>query len=187
MELLPRRFVVEQYVRYDAPKKKKQVPVFNDWDWSNANAIDARLIADGYKHGVIAGYLFWKAVELNQSDLACCAIDNAIFPDLPRSLGELCGYEKFKTWEPNGKPEWHEPLERGEAYKREWPLLLRPSVSCESPAKWYLEDGSGRGICLFRQLLRFNDSGRKAFGYLGVTPDQESAFMKENFRALLNL
>jgi len=80
--------------------------------------------------------------------------------------------------------EWFEQLERGDGYPREWPLC--PAVACESPAKWYLEHGSGRATCFFRRLLRSSDHTSRAFGHLGVRPDPDSTFMREQFSTLLS-
>lgn len=187
MELVSRQSVIEQYVRYDARKKHGSIPPdFCAWDWSSADDLDRRLAAAGFKFGIISGYLWWKPIELGLSDLSRCAIVAGIFPGLPRVLGQLPGLGAFETWRPNHDVEWFVPLERAEDYPHDWPLVLRPAVACETPATWYLEDGSGRGICFFRRLVHFSDYIRKALGYLGVVPDQESTFMREKFPSLLD-
>ena len=154
MALVARQSVIEQYVRYDARKKHVSIPPdFCAWNWSSADDLDRRLEEAGFKKGIISGYLRWKPVELGLSDLSRCAVDDKVFPGLSRALGQLRGLKDFETWKPDRDVEWFDPLERSEDYPRDWPLILRPAVKCESPATWYLEDGSGRGICFFRRLV----------------------------------
>lgn len=185
-ELVTRRFVIEQYIRYDARKKNIPVPKdMNEWDWSSADDLDRRLQAADFKHGIIAGYTWWKPVELNRLDLAHCAIVDHIFPDLPRVLALLAGLPEFIEWQPDHLKEWFEHLDRGGDYPREWPLILRPAVASEFPAKGYVEDGSGRAMCFFRRLLRLSDFNSRAYGYLGVTADRDSTFMQTHFPELL--
>ena len=59
-------------------------------------------------------------------------------------------------------------------------MILRPSVKSEYPAKWYIEDGSGRALCLCRRMLRHAEPWRVAYGYLGVIPDEKSNFMRSH-------
>ena len=108
-----------------------------------------------------------------------------MFPGLPRVLSQLSRLSEFETWKPDREVEWFEQLERGGDYPREWPLILRPAVTGEFPAKWYVEDGSGRATCFFRRLLRSSDYSRRGCGYLGVCPDRDSAFMRTHFSTLL--
>ena len=184
-ELIPRRAVIEEYVRYDARKKKLVVPAdMADWDWSSADDLDRRLRSAKFKPGIIAGYTDWKRVELAYRELANCAICNGIFPGVTRVLGQLT-LSGLENWKPDRDVEWFEPLERGPDYPTEWPMILRPAVKSESPAMWYVEDGSGRAICFFRRLVRTADYTSRAFGYLGIAPDANSTFMKDNFRGLL--
>jgi len=59
-------------------------------------------------------------------------------------------------------------------------VILRPALSAEAPAAWYVEDGSGRAIALLKNRAAFDRSGEFfAIGYLGVEPDQGSSFMRE--------
>ena len=186
MKAITRRELVELYIRYDARKKNGVVPPdLSEWDWSSADAIDAGLAANGFKSGVIAGYTSWRAVELDRAELSRCAIVSGIFPTLPRVLGQLPGYAAFDKWKPNHDVEWFEPLESGAEYPRKWPLILRPSIAIERPATWYLEDGSGRAICFFRHLVRSGNDLKRAFGYVGATPDLRSTFMRQTFPSLL--
>ena len=187
MELVTRQTVIENYLHYDSRKKNLPLPEnLTEWDWSDPNELDIQLIKHGYKSGILAGYLYWKPVELGRSELSQCAIYAGIFPPtLPRVLEQLIGCPAFESWKPDRDVEWFIPLEQGQAYPRDWPLILRPAVKSEHPATLYLEDGSGRGLCFFRKLVRSNDNSRKAFGYLGVTPDPKSTFMQQRFPSLL--
>jgi len=187
MTLVARQSVIEHYIRYDARKKGLAIPLdLSTWNWSSADDLDKRLHAAGFKCGIIAGYIWWKPVELGRSDLSRCAVYQGVFPGLPRMLAQLRGLEAFKTWKPPWETEWYDLLERSGDYPCDWPLILRPAVKCEAPATWYLEDGSGRATCFFRRLVQSSDDTRKAFGYLGVVPDQESTFMCQKFPSLLN-
>lgn len=190
MELIARRSVIEHYVRYDGRKKREPgtpMPDCSEWNWSSADDLDRRLEEAGFKKGIISGYVLWKPIELGLSELSRCAIVTMkCFHGLPRVLGQLRGLKEFETWKPDRDVEWFDPLERGEDYPRDWPLILRPAVKCEAPATWNLEDGSGRGICFFRRLVHSSDYTRKAFGYLGVAPDKESTFMRHTFPTLLD-
>src|SRR6266566_4254863 len=106
-ELVTRRAVIEQYVQYDARKKNLAVPRgMNEWDWSSADDLDRRLEAAKFKYGTIAGYTFWKPVELDYRDLSKCAIFNRIFQSLPQVLGQLAGLPQFETWKPDRRTEW---------------------------------------------------------------------------------
>ena len=64
-------------------------------------------------------------------------------------------------------------------------MLLRPAVSGESPACWYIEDGSGRAIAFLKNQHIFRPSQTLAIGYLGRKSDPLSSFMREKFRELL--
>ncbi|HLW88420.1 MAG TPA: hypothetical protein VKR57_07980 [Terriglobales bacterium] len=50
----------------------------------------------------------------------------------------------------------------------------------ERPAKWYLEDGSGRGLALLQRILRYSEFGRTAWAYIGHEPDERSTFIKSH-------
>jgi hypothetical protein len=185
--LVERRFVIEQYVRYDAPKKNRAIPAnMDEWDWSSADDLDRRLKASGFKHGIISGYAFWKTVAPSRSDLADCAVEAKIFPHLPRPLGQSDGTPEFEQWKPDRNTEWFEPLERGEEYPTDWPLIIRPAVLREYPAKYYVEDGSGRAVCFFRRLVRTSNYTSRAYGHLGMIPDKTSTFIRKTFPELLS-
>ncbi len=187
MTLLPRRFVVEEFIRYNSRKKDRLPPAdLDSWDWENADEIDKRLAQGGYKSGIIAGYISWHGLELGQAEFAKCAVVDSIFPQgCPRVLGQLVGSKEFESWKPDRPTEWYELIENGNPYPGEWPFILRPAVESEYPAIWYIEDGSGRGTCLFRRLIHTNDHTSKAPGYLGIVPDANSSFMQEKFPSLL--
>jgi hypothetical protein len=57
-------------------------------------------------------------------------------------------------------------------------LIVRRAVKSEVPAKWYLEDGSGRSLALLQRILRYGKVGQPAWVYLGHEPDEHSAFLK---------
>ena len=183
---IARREVIEAYVIYDASKKQKAVPTdMAKWPWLDANALDNSLAAQGFKHGILAGFAKWKSIELSRSDLMNCAIVNGIFPNLPQTLSILTQHEEFQNWRPNRTTGWFQRFEKGHAEISDWPLILRPAVKSEAPAKWYIEDGSGRAICFLRWLLRHPESDAKAWGYLGVDSDKNSIFMQKHFPQLL--
>jgi hypothetical protein len=58
-------------------------------------------------------------------------------------------------------------------------------VRSEAPAKWYVEDGSGRAICYLRRLLNYSKEKGKAKAYIGEKIDQNSHFMRKHFNELL--
>jgi hypothetical protein len=174
-----RRDVIAFYVEYD--RRKKGQPSLRDlatWPWDNLEALDQKLRDNGLKAGVLPAYRSWWLVELDLSDLLDCAIVNHIFPDRPQALGLLVGQGSIETWAPPDRPEWWEPLSSGLNLPREWALILRPSVSSERPAKWYLEDGSGRALALVQRMLRSGEPWRTAFAYLGIVPDESSSFIR---------
>src|SRR5437870_1716569 len=100
-QLVPRQFVIEEYVRYDARKKKGVVPPdMRAWDWSSADDLDRRLRAAGFKSGIIAGYTFWKCIELDCANLSNCAVYAGMFRGLPRVLGQL-SLSQVEAWKPD--------------------------------------------------------------------------------------
>ena len=64
-------------------------------------------------------------------------------------------------------------------------MILRPAVPIEFPARWYVEDGSGRAVAFVANQAVFGPSQILARGYLGREPDVSSSFMQEKFRELL--
>ena len=63
-------------------------------------------------------------------------------------------------------------------FPREWALILRSAVASKRPAKWYLEDGSGRALALLRRILTHQEPWRTAWAYLGVIPDERAGFIR---------
>lgn len=181
---VPRRVVIEAYARYDVTKKNRSLPNFESWDWSVADAIDEEMSNAGLKAGIPAGYLFWEKVEITLGDLRLCAVDAAIFPGQPRRVN-LIDAEAMKAWSSRCDRPWYQAIASGQTLNEVAPMLLRPAVSSESPAAWYVEDGSGRALAFISNQRMFNPAQTVATGYLGVQPDNESSFMRMHFRELL--
>ena len=196
MKCLTRKDLITAYLSYDARKKNNPIPKnIADWPWSDPNALDLELKRHGFKPGVIAGYKTWQEVQLSRECLLDCAVVKNMFHDfqlpsenLPRALNELIHHRVFHQWKPNQPTEWYEWLESGNPFPDDWPLILRPAKKSEAPAKYYVEDGSGRAVCFLRRLVNHPKENGVAMGYLGVEPDSESRFMSgPEFRELLNL
>jgi hypothetical protein len=194
MKSLTRKDVIHAYVKYDA--KKKDRPLlghFASWPWSDPNLLDIELKKAGFKSGIITGYKTWQIVQLTRRDLLNCAVVDHMFRDfqasnerLPRTLGELIHHPVFPLWKPNKPTAWYDWLEDGKPFSADWPLILRPAVRSEAPAKLYIEDGSGRAVCFLRRLYNYPEEHSEAMGYLGVEPDSGSIFMQQHFPELLN-
>jgi hypothetical protein len=175
-----REEVVRFYVAYDRGKKGQRAPSdLASWSGANPEQLDGKLREKGLKDGVLAAYKLWWFLELSLADLLDCAIVNHIFKGHPQSLSLLVLRGVVEKWEPSDRTEWYAPLERGDAFLPAWAMILRPSLKSELPAKWYIEDGSGRALCFVRRLLSHGESGRVAYGYLGVIPDEKSAFIRQ--------
>jgi hypothetical protein len=184
-QAVERRAVIEAYARYDCSKKNLPTPVFATWDWSQADAIDREMKRAQLKTGVPAGYLLWAEVEVTMSDLRECAVHVQIFPGKPRRLGLLECAGDLVGWKPDRETNWYEGITRGQTFDETTPMLLRRAVSGESPASWYVEDGSGRATAFVANQRIFDPSRTLAIGYLGRRPDPNSSFMREHFRSLL--
>jgi hypothetical protein len=184
---LDRRCVIEAYAAYDCSKKRQPTPQFANWDWHQADDIDQELHRAGLKNGVLAGYRWWDAVEVTVSDLRECAVCADMFPGRSRALGLIEESGALESWMPNPANLWYERIARGEPLDEAAPLVLRPALSAEAPARWYVEDGSGRVIALLKNQASIDRlSAFVAVGYLGVEPDQTSTFMQRPpFRELL--
>jgi hypothetical protein len=155
-----RRTVIETYAGYDCSKKNRPLPDFESWDWSSADVIDSELCCAGLKCGVLAAYLLWDRVELTLSDLRECAVLDRIFPGQLRKLGDIeqtgCVLDWKSRRDCNSKdPAWYVPICSGRALDETEPLILRPAVESEKPARFYVEDGSGRAIALLQNHTRF--------------------------------
>ncbi len=176
---MSREEVVTFYAQYDRRKKTQLAPSdLPSWPWDDPAGLDAKLGQNGLKPGVLAAYKAWWLVDLSLADLLECAIVNHIFKGQPQSLSLLVLRGAIETWQPKGKPEWHEPLQRGDAFPHEWAIIIRPSVKSEHPAKWYVEDGAGRVLSLLQRMLGNAECWRVAYGYLGIIPDERSTFVR---------
>jgi hypothetical protein len=176
---ISRREVITFYVGYDCRKKQRaEVASLDSWPWDNPDGLDECLRSCGLKPGVLAAYHQWWLVQLDLIDLLDCAIVNSIFHGHPQVLSQLIDRGLLETAMPRGTPEWWEPLSSGHDFPPEWALILRPAVASERPAKWYLEDGSGRALALLRRILTHQEPWRTAWGYLGVIPDEHAGFIR---------
>jgi hypothetical protein len=181
---IERRAVIEAYAKYDCPRKGCATPAFATWDWSQADAIDKEMCGAHLKTGVPAGYMLWDEIELTVSDLRECAVDIRIVSGQSRRLGSV-GAGELATWTPDRPAIWCKVIAGGHTFDETAPMLLRPAVSGESPACWYIEDGSGRAIAFLKNQHTFSPSQTLAIGYLGRKPDPHSSFMQKEFRELL--
>ena len=181
---IERRAVIEAYAKYDCSKTGRATPAFATWDWSQADAIDKEMSGAHLKTGVPAGYLLWDEIELTMSDLCECAVDIGIFSGQSRRLGSVCA-DELATWTPDRPTTWCEVIAGGHTFDEAAPMLLRPAVSGESPAAWYIEDGSGRAIAFLKNQHIFRPSQPLAIAYLGRKPDPHSSFMQKELRELL--
>jgi len=179
-----REEVIRFYARYDWGKKRKKENVdslvsdIDNWPWNDPDCIDQKLDDSGLKKGVLAAYRTWKLVELDVVDLLECAIVNHIFPREPQALCRLVLLGKLAEWFPIGNPDWWRRIGNGLDLDVESALIVRPAVRSEAPAKWYVEDGSGRALALLQRTLRYGETGRTAWAYRGYEPDERSAFIK---------
>jgi hypothetical protein len=191
---IDRRTVIEAYATYDCSKKGRQTPDFAKWDWSQANMIDKEMERAGLKIGVPAGYQLWDKVEVTMSDLRECAVEVSIFSEqIHRKLGLIERDGWLDNWESKicshlkdrSMPSWYDKIKKGEILDETAPFLLRPAVRGEFPARWYIEDGSGRAITFIANAVmrRLGPSQPLAIGYLGRKPDPLSSFMHEHFPA----
>ena len=186
---IERKFVINEYLRYDAFKKNKPLPNTENWWWHDPNALDIELCQHGYKHGILAGYLLWSKVSLTIEDFRKCAVVNSIAPEEKerRDLGYL---EHTIELRPKEYHTWIDKIINCETFCENEPFILRRAVQNEYDAKWYLEDGSGRAAAIIAKAKEYqNKYGLEhpiAFGYLGTKPDLESYFMRSKFPSLLS-
>jgi hypothetical protein len=181
---LDRRTIIERYAAYDCWKNSRSLPTFATWDWSRADAIDQEMDPAGLKIGVPAGYLLWDEIEVTMSDLLECAIYDKIFEGQSRKLG-LIDAGELHDWTLRCNNSWYPGIARGEIFDETALMLFRPAVSGESPALFYIEDGSGRATAFVANKRIFDPSQTLAIGYLGRKPDLQSTFMREKFPELL--
>ncbi len=182
---IERRTVIEAYAKYDCSKKGRTTPAFAEWNWSQADMIDMEMERAKLKIGVPAGYQLWDKVEVTMSDLRECAVVGDIFPGQSRKLGLVERAGGLVGWKPNRGTSWYDNIVGGQTFDETAPLMLRPAVSGESPASWYIEDGSGRAIAFVANQILFRSSQTLAIGYLGCEPDPRSSFMQQHFPELL--
>ncbi len=182
---VPRREVVESYVRYDCAKKERPLPDLSRWEWSSADALDAELKTARCKSGILAGYLTWDFAALSMDDLRCCAVESRIFPGPARVLSVAEREGHLRGWRPDRPTTWFDSICRGESLRHAEALILRPAVRSEHPATWYLEDGSGRGATLLANAAAFVAQAVVAFAYTSREPDAASTFMRTRFGELL--
>jgi len=174
-----REEVIRSYVRYDRGKKSQGLlpPDIDEWPWDDPVGLDSRLSANDLKSGVLAAYRTWQLAELDISDLLQCAIYNGIFPGQPQSLAQLVLIGKVAGWSPDRPTDWLNSIRAGIEQGSGSPLIVRPSVRSEAPAKWYVEDGSGRVLALLQRILGHGELSRTAWAYVGLEPDIRSSFI----------
>ena len=175
---VPRKTVVEAYAAYDCRKKHRVIPDFASWDWDSADAIDSQLKAADLKSGVLAGYTEWAMVTLDLRDLRQCAVVSSISNGGPRDLATLERSGALKGWLPIKEVAWFSKIRQGQPFPESEPFILRRATVAESPAVWYLEDGSGRGTAIVASPSLFDSLSLVAHGYLGVRVDTMSSFMR---------
>jgi len=174
---VPREDVVRFYAAYDRRKKGELPPSdIDQWPWNDPNGLDLKLNEAGLKSGVVAAYRVWERVVFNVADLLQCAVVKGIFPGQPQVLSQLVLLGKIANWFPNGAPKWWMQIANGAELDVESAMIARPATKSEQPAKWYLEDGSGRALALLQRVLRYGEMDRTVWVYLGSYPDERSAF-----------
>ena len=175
---ITREEVIRFYAEYDRRKKGQAQVDFTSWAWADPDRLDRKLKDVGLKDGVLAAYRAWDLATLGIPDLLECAVVNHIFPSEPQAVGQLVLRGKLADWLPKGAPSWWCSLANGLDLGREEALILRPALPSEAPANWYLEDGSGRALALVQRILRYGETSRIAWAYVGKTPDEHSRFIK---------
>jgi len=175
---LLRQPVIEAYARYDCRKKMKPLPDFTAWKWHSVDDVDRSLAACGLKTGVLAGYKEWNYVALDLTDLRQCAVVSSISGNGPRELGQLEAGRFLVDWRPDRAVLWLESVRRGTAFAESEPFILRPATLNERPARWYLEDGSGRATAIVANASLFTQLDVIAYAYLGVRSDPASSFIQ---------
>jgi hypothetical protein len=127
-------------------------------------------------------------------DFRECAVVSGIFAgQMHRQLGLIEQNGGLANWEEKlfqhlgnrQGPSWFDYIKHGGILADSAPFLLRPSVSRERPARWYLEDGSGRAVTFVANAKAFAPLETVATGFLGTVPDASSTFMRTHFAELL--
>jgi hypothetical protein len=176
------RQVMKIYLDGEALKKNTPIPpTFSALNLDDPNATDQWLRENGFKHGVITGFVQWAIVELSVDDIGNIAVVDHIFKS-SRVLKKLAGTRELEDWIPNRNPLplWFGPLWANE-WRDEYSIILRPATPRERAegATLYAEDGSGRSICYYRGLLRTGTSSRMR-GYIGFDPSPRSTFFTDS-------
>jgi hypothetical protein len=175
-----RREVIETYAAYDRSKKAQPaIGDFANWNWDDPASLDQKLASLQLKPGVLAAYKSWWFVQFCLADLLDSAVVSHIFRGQSQTISTIVLHGLLETWSPPAQPSWYAAVEAGNELGPEQPLVLRPSVASEKPAKWYIEDGSGRALCLVRRILRFGEFWRVVYCFLGAIPDPASSFIRE--------
>ncbi len=178
---VPRRKVIEAYVRYDAAKKGIPLPDFAQWNWDDPDFLDNVLSQARFKPGMIVGFSEWNHVELTLDNLRNCAVVETIARETngPRDLRGLETKGCLRDWKPKTNPSWFKRVQQGDVFAQCEPFILRRAVEDELPAKWYVEDGSGRATAIVANAAKYSGKPVVAYGFLGICPDRSSKFMNE--------
>jgi hypothetical protein len=174
-----REEVIRAYAKYDRRKKAQSLlpPDIDEWPWDDPGELDSKLRANGLKSGVLAACREWQLAEFSLPDVLECAIYNGIFRGEPQALCQLVLIGKVAGWAPDRKTDWWDAIRGGEELGVDSPMIIRQSVRCEEPAKWYIEDGSGRALALLQRVLRNGEMHRTGWAYVGLEPDICSSFI----------
>jgi len=127
----------------------------------------------------------WALSALTLDDLRECAVVYQAVPGHLRCLGQLEGSPELEAWRPDRPNCWYEWLSAGGVLQQDAPLILRPSVRSEHPAKWYLEDGSGRALAIVQTVSSRTEGQIVVYAYIANIPDRASTFMQSRFVELL--
>lgn len=183
IETIPRKTLIDFYLNSERIKKNKLIPPVNDsLIWNDPNKLDNWLEKYCYKSGVISGFKQWAYVQISKEDLLNSAIVNSIdiFNGKDQLLGSLKNTKEFYEWKPNKNPFpiWYKPLSDGK-FRKEFSIIIRPACNGERKqgAKFYIEDGSGRGICYLRSILKLHKESEMV-GFFGFDPDRKSRFLQ---------
>ena len=181
---LNREAVIRAYLERERRDKGTAVPAdVDDLAWDDSGVLNAWLRDHGYKEGVLSDFRSWVRVRLTESDLLDCVIAGfaGFWADCPsRRIGTLLtsGRSRAQEWGPDRPTSWFNALDSGARFPQDAPLILRPSVPSEG-GRWYIEDGSGRGLCYARRL-RSHPGKCEAVGYLALDPDPQSGWLRRN-------
>jgi hypothetical protein len=183
---IDRRTLIDLYLRGDQIKNDKPIPEgYSSLDWDNPNALDAWLISNRYKGGVVTGFRRWVLVQFTTEDLLNLAIIPDRFPEHPsQRLGDLVHLDWFK--QPTRlasqlpRPWWEQHLEGIVA--EEFPIICRPTTRMNRRHRTilWIEDGCGRTTLYLAGILRHNKPSQLK-GYVGLDPDPTSRYLQTKF------